>query len=295
MSDTDTRSPLASREELERLLTQFGELEAELERIQAELTHSHRLATVGTITSTVAHEYNNILTPVISYAQFALANPGDTELTRKALRKALGGAQRAAQISSSLLGFAREEADAGPAELRRVVAEALACLGRPPERDGIRLEVDVPDVRLAMSELSLQQVLLNLILNARKAMRSTGGTLRLRGRIVGNHLELDVADTGPGIPPELQARLFEPFVTAGSDEPALRNGHAHGVNTVHHDPDEPPRVRCDSEKGTGLGLTICRKLLHHADGDIGVTSTPGEGATFHLSIPLADTDEVLTT
>ncbi|MEX2387249.1 MAG: histidine kinase dimerization/phospho-acceptor domain-containing protein, partial [Phycisphaeraceae bacterium] len=145
--------------QVDRLLDHFSHLEEQLQQVRDGLTQSHRLATLGTIATIIAHEYNNILTPVISYAQLALANPEDAELARKALEKALGGAERAAHISSSLLGFARDEPLETEAPLRHVVDETLACLGREPKRDGITVTLDLPDVTVAMSPLHLQQVL----------------------------------------------------------------------------------------------------------------------------------------
>lgn len=283
MGHTPAPSRSADLAEVERLLEQFADLERELQHIRAELTHSHRLATLGTLTSTIAHEYNNILTPVISYAQFALSNPDDPELMRKSIEKSLSGALRAAQISSSLLGFAREEADAGPADLNGVVQETLACLARPPEKDGIELHLDLPEVQVAMSALNLQQVLMNLILNARKAMRRTGGALTIRGCVEGDHVLLDVADTGPGISWEMQPRLFEPFATQPADPEYAASAELGQTNESM------------GERSTGLGLCICRDLLRQADGSIDVTSTPGEGATFHLTLPLADDGEIFTT
>ena len=286
MAHTPAPSHSADLAEVERLLEQFAHLEAELQHIRQELTHSHRLATLGTLTSTIAHEYNNILTPMISYAQFALAHPDDPALMRKAVEKALSGAQRAAQVSSSLLGFARDQPDAGPAALREVVDEALTCLARPPAKDGITLRVDVPEVQVAMSALNLQQVLMNLILNARKAMHRTGGQLNIRGWLEDDQLKLAVADTGPGIPPEIQHRLFEPFATQPTEsEMAAPVGEGQAG--------APPEAPVPTS--TGLGLCICRDLLRHARGEIHVTSTPGQGATFHLTLPLADEGDIFTT
>lgn len=250
--------------QVDRLLEHFEHLEAQLQQVREGLSQSHRLATLGTIATIIAHEYNNILTPMISYAQLALANPDDAALSRKALEKALGGAERAAHISSSLLGFARDEPGQTQADLPQVVQESLACLGREPKRDGITLTLDVPEARVAMNPLELQQVLLNLVLNARKAMRR-GGALRITGEVNDGQVELHVADTGPGIPAGIRDRLFEPFVT-------------HNV----HDTPEP-----GEQKGTGLGLCICRDLVTRAGGTIDVTSEPGAGATFHLRLPLA--------
>ena len=250
---------------VEELLKHFEQLEAQFQQVRDGLTHSHRLATLGTIASVVAHEYNNILTPVISYAQLALSEPEDRALMRKAVEKALSGAERAAKISSSLLGFSRESDDQHAAPLRGTITEAISCLGRDLSKDGIALTVDVPDVLVAMPPLNLQQVVLNLVLNARKAMKR-GGQLRITGREDGLQVHLDVADTGPGIPAEILDRLFEPFVTQALD------GSGEGAEN----------------RGTGLGLCICRELMRNAGGRIEVASTPEKGATFHLTVPKAD-------
>jgi signal transduction histidine kinase len=250
---------------VEQLLGHFEELESQLRQVREGLTHSHRLATLGTIAGIIAHEYNNILTPIVSYAQLALASPDDHDLMRKAVEKALAGAERAAHISSSLLGFAREADQQHAADLRTVVNEAIACMGREPRKDGIELSLDLPDVRVAISPLNLQQVLLNLLLNARKAMRRRGGRLSITARLTGSLVRIDVADTGPGIPEELLGRLFEPFVTQNADP---------------GDVGQP--------RGTGLGLCICRDLVRNAGGSISVTSVTGRGATFHITLPRAD-------
>jgi len=121
--------------------------------------------------------------------------------------ESLAGAERAARISSSLLGFAREADEELAAPLRRTIDDAVGCMGREPEKDGIDLTIDVPDVRVAMSPLNLQQVILNLLMNARKAMRH-GRELRMTGRTEGRFIALSVADSGPGIPSEIRDRLF---------------------------------------------------------------------------------------
>jgi signal transduction histidine kinase len=251
---------------VEAMLAHFQQLEDQLDRVREGLTHSHRLATLGTIASIIAHEYNNILTPVISYAQLALASPENAELTAKALRKAVEGAEKAAHISSSLLGFAREtDEQEHAAALGATIEEAVTCLARDPKKDGIELTVDVPDVQVAIPPVNLQQVLVNLMLNARKAMGRGGGRLTLTGRVEADLVHLDVADTGPGIPDAVRQRLFEPFVTAPlhADDPGER-------------------------KGTGLGLCICRDLVRQAGGQIRVDTAPGRGTTFHLTLPRAD-------
>lgn len=253
--------------QVEQLLSHFAQLEAQLAQVREGIMHSHRLATLGTITSIVAHEYNNILTPIMSYAQLALASPDDTELMKKAVEKALHGAERAAKISASLLGFAREADQQHVARLPQVIQDAVSCLARDPKRDGLDMTVDVPDLALAITPINLEQVLVNLFLNAKQAMRRTGGQLRVTARTDGALAVIDVRDTGPGIPPEIQNRLFEPFVTHRHESGPLSPGE---------------------RKGTGLGLCLCRDLLRAAGGNITYTTAPGQGTTFHLTLPLAD-------
>ena len=252
---------------VESLLAQFEQLEQQLHEVRDGLMHSHRLATLGTIATVIAHEFNNILTPIITYADLALSKD-DPDLTRKALEKASSGAMRAGRICGSPRGFAREADEAHSAQLRPVIDDTFACLARDPQRDGIKVTIDVPEARVAMSALNLQQVMLNLVLNARQAIGDDGGSITITGRVEGTLLKVDVADTGPGIAPDLIDRVFEPFVSrrrpTGSDREA-----------------DPPGCK-------RLGLSICRDLVRAVGGAISVESEPGSGATFHLTLPLAE-------
>ncbi len=270
IESADRASIAVELDTVEHLLAEFAKLETQLQQVREGLTHSHRLATLGTIATIIAHEFNNILTPMISYGQLALAKPYDHDLMRKAVERSLSGSERAAKICSSLLGFSREADEQLVAPLARTIDETIACLTRDPKKDGVALTIDVPDVLVAMTPLSLQQVLLNLILNAKKAMGPRGGKLRITGHLDGQLVHLNVADTGPGIPPEILDRLFEPFVT-----------QQHGTEQSHRDD-------MSERKGTGLGLCICRDLIRAAGGTITVESIINEGATFHITLPKAD-------
>jgi signal transduction histidine kinase len=260
-------TPLDKLDQAERLLGQLEDVEGRLQQLQADLTRSHRLATLGTISSIIAHEFNNILTPMMSYCQLALQDNEDVDLMRKALQKSLNGAERAAQISSSMLGFARASDTEPTCNVATVVEEVFHCLARPPEKDGITLTLEIPDdIDVAVNPVTLQQVLLNLVLNARQAMRRKGGQLRLTVTSRGQTIAIEVIDTGPGIPPDLINRIFEPFVT-------------------QRDGDD------GSGKGTGLGLTICRDLVDSAGGTIHVESEQGVGTAFLIELPAAPADE----
>jgi len=269
MSNAEKVTDPKDKERVEQMLHQFTMMEDQFERVRQGLKHSHRLATLGTIASIIAHEYNNILTPIISYAQLALAKPEDHELMRKAVEKGLAGAEKAAHISSSLLGFACEEdEDQHVAALSRIVRSSFECLAREPEKDGIDLAIDVPEVMVAISPINLQQVLVNLILNAKKAMRNSGGgVLSVKAWANGQVIHIEVADTGPGIPEKIRDRLFEPFVTC----PTHSDKH-----TIE-------------QKGTGLGLCICRDLVRSAGGSITCETQTGRGTIFHITLPLAET------
>lgn len=286
----------------ERLLERVDELASRVADLESELDRSHRLATLGTIAGSIAHEFNNILTPVMSYAQLALATPNDPELTAKALQKAVDGTEKAASIASSMLGFVRDDLGESSADVAEAVREALSCLARDPSKDGVRLSVQVPDgCRVQMKSVSLHQVLMNLILNAIEAIKPDGGSLTIvaernegcstwntskgsgvrdqgsektgtdsRPRMMTNPgraaavgvVRIRVTDSGRGIPAELKERVFEPFFSR-------REQGAGG------------------KKGTGLGLAICRRLVEEAGGRIAVESEVGVGTTFTIELPAA--------
>ncbi len=266
---------------VEGLLAHFGELETQLAQVRESLTHSHRLATLGTIATIIAHEYNNILTPVVSYAQLSLANPADGELMLKAVRSALIGAEKAASISSSLLGFAREADSRHVAQLPATIDDAIKCMARRPEKDGIELTVNVPPLTVAMSPLNLEQVLVNLLLNAKTAMqadRRRDRRITITAKAKANLVHLDITDTGPGIPEGIRDRVFEPFVT---QRPTMSDASSKDSSARGEGEQDKP------DRGTGLGLCICRDLIRQAGGDIAFTTATGQGTTFHITLPRA--------
>lgn len=238
-------SELDRLNELEHLLEHFEQVEGELASIRDGLTRAHRLTMLGTMASIIAHEVNNLLTPVISYAQLALQNPEDHALAQKALQRVVENAKKATSISESMLNFVRDgrvASAAGDAPLAGCVEQALQCMGGKGalNRDHIRLTLDLPQVSVAMPALHVQQVVMNLVLNARKAMKQQGGgVLTIRGRANGGRVYLAVADTGPGVPDAIRDRIFEPFVTmppAAGEEPSATADHQQehaDANLVH--------------------------------------------------------------
>jgi len=252
------------------LLNRLGETQKQLDGLREQLTESQRLATIGTIAAVIAHEFNNLLTPIVSYSQFALQSAKgptpDMELICKALSKAFASAEKAGKICTAMLALARGESSTGKVAVQTLVDESLIVLARDPQKDGIALRVQISgDPWVVGDSVQLEQVLLNLLINARQAMLGKGGSLTLKAAAVEeNEIRIQVIDTGPGIPENLLPKIFQPFFTT--------KGTAHK----------------DESRGTGLGLAICKDIVEHHKGRITVESQVGRGTTFSIYLPAAD-------
>ena len=244
-------------------------MQAQLEAVRQQLTETQRLATIGTIAAVIAHEFNNLLTPIVSYSQFALqsaeGDKPDMELIKKALSKAFGSASKAGKICTSMLSLARGESSFGEVSIQKAIDEVLMVLARDPQKDGIALRVQVqPELSVNGDPVQLEQVLLNLLINARQAMLGKGGSLTVKAMKTddGAEVRIQVIDTGPGIPEKLLPKIFQPFFTTKG---TAKQGES---------------------KGTGLGLAICKEIIEHHKGRIEVTSEIGRGTTFTIHLPI---------
>lgn len=253
-------APASADEALEYLEQAAGTLQD----LHGDMEHVHRLATLGTLAASIAHEINNILTPVLGYAQLAKSDPGDADLQAKALDRAIAGVEAASTIAEAMLGFAQPSGRRNdPAIVKNVVDASLACMARKPDKDGIQLHTDVdPSFAVQMPPLSLQQVIINLLLNAFTALSGKRGEVYVTASAIDRDMmQITIADTGPGIPPAIERTLFEPFVSEGR-------------------PNAP-------RKGSGLGLAVCKHLIQAAGGTITVSTKLGEGTAFTLRLPAA--------
>jgi signal transduction histidine kinase len=241
---------------------------SEADQLRQQLLQAQRLSSVGALASSVAHEFNNILTTIINYARLALRPNHDEGGRTQALEKILKGSQRAAVIINSMLGFARNNSTQRElTDLAALVEETLVLTDKDLSKHRVQVETKFhgrPRARVVPAQI--EQVLLNLIINARQAM-PRGGQLRLdvRENARTQMAEVRVGDSGVGIPPERLRLIFEPFYT--TKEP---DEHGHG--------------------GTGLGLSVCRQIIEQHNGRIRVESLVGKGSTFTLKLPLK-TDE----
>ena len=241
-----------------------------LDDLRDQLTESQRLATLGTIAAVIAHEFNNLLTPIISYCQYAISGidkgTPDMAMIEKALRKSLQHSEKAGRTCTSMLALARGEGDNDNIHVQQLVDQTLSILARDPKKDGIALRVQIQqDATIVGDRVQLEQVLLNLLINARQAILMSdnprGGSITVRADREESSVRIVVSDTGPGIAPDNLKRVFEPFFTT---KKSPKSGEV---------------------RGSGLGLAICRQVVERHKGTIAVESTIGKGTTFTLVLP----------
>jgi signal transduction histidine kinase len=213
----------------------------------------------------IAHEINNLLTPLANYAALATQNPEDKKLAEKVLDKTVRNCQRAAKIMQSMLAMANgQKQQRETVSAKALVEEVFTCLCRDFNKDRIRVEIQVDEgLQMTCIPVQIEQVLMNLILNARDAMLPGGGTLRVSAATDEEHLNLIVSDTGTGITPENLKNIFRPFFTTktGTNRPA------------------------GSTSGSGVGLAFCRRIVDAHGGEITVQSQIGQGSTFTVRLP----------
>lgn len=271
-SITDKRLSLHKRLEVQDRETQY---------LKSQLAQLQHLANMGTISYMIAHEMNNLLTPLRSYATLALGNLSDQSLVEKALQKAVTNSERASKIMESMLALGDGKTQERKAvRLRALVEEVFTCLCRDFTKDGITVNIEIPnELSIHCVPVQIQQVLMNLILNARDAMLSRGGILTLRAAEKTDSVEITVADTGSGIAPSDLAHIFEAFFTTKSQ--MRKNARAADESTLNPHPSGDPR----SHSGAGMGLAFCKTIIDGHDGCISVESTPGQGSRFKITLP----------
>jgi len=236
----------------------------ENQALQSQLCRIQPLANIGSASCMIAHEINNILTPFGSYAELALKHFDDKALVKKALEKASLNCQRATKVMGSMLALANGDTQKKETVLLAgLIEDVFTCLCRDFSKDRIQMVIDIPeDLEVHVVAVQIQQVLMNLSLNAREAMLARGGTLSLKGYHEEDSTIIEVADTGDGIAPEAMKTIFEAFYsTKDSSESA------------------------EECFGTGLGLAFCRLIIDKHHGSIVVKTKQNEGTTFKISLP----------
>ena len=247
--------------ELQQEVKQLRQQNAEL---QQQILHSQKMVAVGQLASSITHEFNNILTTVINYGKMGLRHK-DPTTREKAFNRILSAGQRAAKITNGMLAYVRAKGDRREEmDLALAVNDVLILVEKDLQMHRVRLQTDILGNPVCEVNVShLQQVVMNLIVNARQAM-DDGGRLFLTVRLSedGSMGEISLRDTGPGIPADRLPKIFEAFYTT-------------------KDADER------GQGGTGLGLAFCRDVIEAHHGRMRVESIVGQGTTFTLRLPLA--------
>ena len=261
-----------TRAQLDRLQTQNDAM-AELIEKTEKLAHHQRLELIGTMSSSLSHEVNNMLTPIMGYSIMAMEklpeyreNPSDDlndEITDY-LSEIYQSSSRAKQLITRISSLSRGQSDRVFAEISPdELLEKVMLLAGPsiPPNIAVVRDLSAGEKCIRANELQLQQAFLNIILNALDAMKSDGGTLTITTKMREDTVIVRIIDTGCGIPPEILSRIFEPFFTTK-----------------------------ETGKGTGLGLAIAAQAAEDHSAKLEVDSKPGAGTEFRFLFPrLTDT------
>jgi PAS domain S-box-containing protein len=246
-------------------LTELKRAEAAAREIQMELAHANRVATMGQLSASIAHEINQPIGAAITYADAGLrwlgANPPNLEEARQAFGLILESGVRAGEVMDRIRALAKKAPpQKGSLEINEVILEVIVLTSREMEKNGISAKTQLADTLPPAwgDRVQLQQVVLNLLLNAIEAMSGmTEGVRELLIRTEQTHSDavlVSVQDSGPGFPPESAHRLFEAFYTT-------------------------------KPGGLGMGLSICHSIIEAHQGRLWASANLPRGAVFQLTLP----------
>ncbi len=263
-----TRELKTSRERLENwakeLEKEVAKKTEEIRKGQEQLVHTEKLASLGRMAAGVAHELNSPLTGIVTFAHLMLKRlPPENKMDREDLEVIIEQAERCSKIIKGLLGFSRAlPSERTDININNVISHTVDIVRNQAKFHNIKITTELtpglPDIRGDASQL--EQVFMNLLINAADAMNDRGSikiATRMQRVDDTDYVEIEFTDTGPGIPEEYMDRLFEPFFTT-----------------------KPPG------KGTGLGLSVSHGIVKKHGGHIRVRSTPGKGTSFFIRLPV---------
>ena len=254
----------------QHLETKVSQRTEQLKLAQQKLMHSDRLASLGQLSASVAHEINNPVAGILNLSmlmQRIMKNgtipPGREDEFKKYLSQVVAETARVGRIVSDLLAFSRRSKPQHvPVELNKLIERTVSLIDHKLRLGDVTMQLELQqDLSMLMGDPSqLQQVVLNLVLNAAEATGKGGGLVKVTTRNTpdGRSVEMEVADNGEGIQPENLNLIFDPFFTTKPEG-----------------------------KGVGLGLAVIYGIVQAHDGDVDVFSTPGAGSRFVVTLPLA--------
>jgi signal transduction histidine kinase len=258
-----------SPNEFEQLQTENAQLRAQIAELEQRLIQAEKMTAVGSLASSITHEFNNILMTIINYAKMGLRHK-QAAVRDKSFDRILSSGQRAAKITTGLLSYVRNRSDRKDVlSLKQLVQGVLLLVEKDLMVHRVHLDARFNgEPFAAVNAGQLQQVVLNLLINARQAMEN-GGTLMVAvgpGADSGM-AEIVIRDSGCGIPADKLPRIFDRFYTT-------KTADSHG------------------QGGTGLGLALCKDVIESHQGRIRVESVVGAGTAFTLKLPMVAAPEL---
>jgi PAS domain S-box-containing protein len=247
--------------------------EEEKIKLESQLRQFQKMEAIGTLAGGIAHDFNNILSIIFGFNGLAMME-NDAEKRNRYLEELQRGAERAKELVMQILAFSRKaEQQKYPLQVSPIIKEALKML-RASIPATIAIKQNIVSTGMVLADpIQIHQVIMNLCTNAYQAMRETGGTLAVALKEVeigpeeygyanltpGSYLKIEVSDTGCGVDPEIQEKIFEPYFT--TKKPG---------------------------EGTGLGLAVVHGIVKSHNGHITLYSEPGKGTSFHVYLPLTE-------
>ncbi|MEI6080484.1 MAG: HAMP domain-containing sensor histidine kinase [bacterium] len=255
--------------ELQRLNTSLG---IQVEKKTSELLHAAKMASLGTLSSGIAHEFNNILGAVIGHVSLALENKEPQEM-KEALEIALMASERACEIVSRLQDFAKKkDTEHKPFNINDAINNVVKLMEKDLLNYKIRLNLKLSDIgaiKVVGNQAEIEQVLLNLIINSKHSMPN-GGEITIKTHAEDIKLSIAFSDTGNGVPESIRDRIFEPFFTTKG---VAGMGKSFGAQ---------------DKEGVGLGLSVSLGIIEAHQGTIKLVSTSDKGTSFEIVLPLPE-------
>ena len=254
-----------------RDITELEVIEADREQLQRAVQQAQKMEAIGHLTGGIAHDFNNILTSILGYADLSLRQLGDASEDRlvRYVRQIRSAGERARELIAQMLIFSRGGRSPGRVQPVQELIQSTLRMLRPalPSSLHLRLDIDEEAPPILVDAVQLQQVLMNLVLNARDALAESGEILvalrqaevapahcaSCHGRVEGPHVVIEVADNGPGIDPAIALRIFDPFFTTK-----------------------------EVGRGSGMGLSVVHGIVHEFGGHILLDSRLGQGVQFRV-------------
>jgi two-component system, cell cycle sensor histidine kinase and response regulator CckA len=264
--------------EVQRILSVINDI-SELKRLEAELLQARKMESLGTLTGGIAHDFNNILSVIIGNNELAMDDMSNHEAIRKCLKQIHFAALRAKDIVGQLLSYSRKShQEKDTVKAATLLEDALRFL-RPliPATIKVEADIDLKEETLMGAPTQLHMALMNICVNAAQAIEETGGSIKVHANKVdlepamigkhtglqpGKHIEITIEDDGPGIPPEVMDRIFDPYFTTKA-----------------------------VGKGSGMGLAVVQGVVQSHGGTISVQSDHGKGTRFQLLFPMVSVEQ----